>query len=128
MSSRIYYDPTAKMKPSGFFTAYDKIAVPTSFAIKKVIFNGPATIVLWVDGTKTVVKCQDETFDPEKGLAMAIAKKALGNKGNYFNMIKKWTGKYEEDRKQFATSLVEDFFNNLQKQLGIKRNDEDETL
>lgn len=59
--------------------------------IKDVIFNGPATIVLWVDGTKTVVKCQDDDiFDPEKGLAMAISKKALGNKGNYCNVFKKW--------------------------------------
>ena len=45
--------------------------------IKNVIFNDPATIVFWKDGTKTVVKCQDgDEFDPEKGLAMAIAKKA----------------------------------------------------
>ena len=59
--------------------------------IKNVIFNDPATIVFWSDGTKTVVKTQNnEKFDPEKGLAMAIAKKALGNKGNYFNEIKKW--------------------------------------
>jgi hypothetical protein len=64
--------------------------------IKKVVFNNPATIVLWTDGTKTVVKCQnDEIFDPEKGLAMAIAKKAFGNKGNYCNEIKKWTEQYE---------------------------------
>lgn len=49
--------------------------------IKKVIFNNPATIVFWADGTKTVVKAKNEDFDPEKGLAMAIAKKALGNKG-----------------------------------------------
>lgn len=64
------------------------------FKIKKVIFNPPATIVLWEDGTKTVVKAQDEDFDPEKGLAMAISKKALGNKGNYCNEIKKWTEQY----------------------------------
>lgn len=65
--------------------------------IKNVIFNDPATIVIWADGTKTVVKTQnDEIFDPEKGLAMAIAKKALGNEGNYFNEIKKWTDKYLE--------------------------------
>ena len=65
--------------------------------IKNVIFNNPATIVLWTDGTKTVVKCQnDEVFDPEKGLAMAIAKKAFGNKGNYCNEIKKWPEKYVE--------------------------------
>ena len=59
--------------------------------IKNVIFNDPATIVFWEDGTKTVVKCQDcDEFDPEKGLAMAIAKKAYGNKGSYCNKIKKW--------------------------------------
>lgn len=64
--------------------------------IKKVIFNDPATIVFWSDGTKTVVKCHDEVFDPEKGLAMAISKKALGNQGNYFNVFKKWTEPYYE--------------------------------
>ena len=59
--------------------------------IKNVIFNDPATIVFWEDGTKTVVKCQDgDEFDPEKGLAMAIAKKAYGNKGSYCNKMKKW--------------------------------------
>lgn len=49
------------------------------FAIKKVIFNKPATIVFWADGTKTVVKCADfDIFDPEKGLAMAICKRVYG--------------------------------------------------
>ena len=64
--------------------------------IKNVIFNDPATIVFWEDGTKTVVKCQDgDEFDPEKGLAMAIVKKAYGNKGNYCNKLKKWLLKEE---------------------------------
>ena len=58
--------------------------------IEKVIFNDPATIVLWTDNTKTVVKAINEKFDPEKGLAMAIAKKYYGNEGNYFNHLKKW--------------------------------------
>ena len=65
--------------------------------IKKVIFNGPATVVYWGDGTKTVVKCsKDDEFDPEKGLAMAIAKKFFGNENGYSKNIKKWTDKYEE--------------------------------
>lgn len=65
--------------------------------IKKVIFNDPATIVFWKDGTKTVVKCGDgDIFDPEKGLAMAIAKRALGNQGNYYNEIRKQTEGYSE--------------------------------
>lgn len=65
--------------------------IPESyFKIKKVIYNDPATIVFWKDGTKTVVKaCEDDEYDPEKGLAMAISKKALGNKGNYYETFKK---------------------------------------
>ena len=59
--------------------------------IKNVMFNDPATIVFWDDGTKTVVKCENEEFDKEKGLAMAFMKKMLGNKGRYFNEVKKWT-------------------------------------
>lgn len=67
--------------------------------IKKVIFNNPATIVMWSDGTKTVVKCSErDTYDPEKGLAMAIAKKSFGNKGNYYKEIKYWLP--EESEKQ----------------------------
>ena len=63
----------------------------TRYHIKDVIFHDPATIVLWEDGTKTVVKCQnDDRYDPEKGLAMCIAKKVLGNKGNYYNTFTKW--------------------------------------
>lgn len=60
------------------------------FEIDKVIFNKPATIVLWADRTKTVVKCgKNDVFDPEKGLAMCFAKKALGNKGRYYNVFKR---------------------------------------
>lgn len=64
--------------------------------IKRVIFNDPATIVFWIDGSKTVVKAANEPFDPEKGLAMAIAKKILGNQGNYYNELKKWLPPKEE--------------------------------
>ena len=78
--------------------------------IKNVIFNDPATIVFWEDGTKTVVKCQDgDEFDPEKGLAMAIVKKAYGNKGSYCNKLKKWLPKkeftYTFDSDKFSKSF-----------------------
>lgn len=59
--------------------------------IEKVIFNDPATIVIWKDKTKTVVKCQEgDIYSPELGLAMCIAKKYLGNKGNFNEVFKKW--------------------------------------
>lgn len=69
-----------------------------SSEFEKVIFNEPATIVFWKNGCKTVVKCQDnEPFDPEKGLAMAIAKYALGNEGNYYNTFTKYLPKEDEN-------------------------------
>lgn len=58
--------------------------------IKKVVFNNPATIVLWSDGTKTIVRSKNESFNPKKGLAMAIAKKHFGNEGYYYDIFKKW--------------------------------------
>jgi len=59
--------------------------------IKKVIFNNPVTVVIWADGTKTVVKCQEgDTYNEELGLAMCIAKKFFGNKGNFNEVFKKW--------------------------------------
>ena len=76
--------------------------------ITKVIFNNPATIVFWSDGKKTVVKCAgDEAFDEEKGLAMAISKRVLGNHGNYYNEFKKWLPKIEnsENQKPFIDTV-----------------------
>ena len=65
---------------------HDDILVPK---IKNVILNDPAVIVMWEDGTKTVAKAQGEAFDPEKGLAMAISKKAFGNKHSYYGIFLK---------------------------------------
>lgn len=63
-------------------------------AIKDVIFAPPATIVYWSDGFKTVVKCSEkDVFDPEKGLAKAIAKRCGGNKGSYYKEIQNWVEK-----------------------------------
>lgn len=78
--------------------------------IKNVIFNEPATIIIWKDGTKTVVKCQEgEGYDPEKGLAMAISKKALGNKGNYCEVFKKWLPEEEVETERDPIGVFERF-------------------
>lgn len=65
--------------------------------ISKVHFNPPMTIVLWEDGTKTTVRCQEgDAYSDEVGLALCIAKKALGNKGNFNNVFRKWVPEGEE--------------------------------
>lgn len=83
------------------YTKYERInKFPTEHdirsCIKKVKFNPPATIVFWTDNTKTVVKCKGEDYDPEKGLAMCICKKVLGDKGNYYEVFKKWLPKEDD--------------------------------
>lgn len=59
--------------------------------LKEVIFNEPATICIWSDGSKTIVKCEEgDIFDKEKGIALCFMKKINGNKGNYNNVFKKF--------------------------------------
>lgn len=59
--------------------------------IKDVIFSDRVTVVLWKDGTKTMVRAgENDRYDPEKGFAMAVAKKMFGNKGNYYEVFKKY--------------------------------------
>lgn len=77
--------------------------------IKKVIFNEPATIVLWEDDTKTVVKCgKNDTYDAEKGLALCIAKKYLGNKSNFNNVFKEWLPEPEEVSEKSVKELLDE--------------------
>lgn len=81
-----------------------------SVCIRKVIFNDPATVVLWSDGTKTVVKCgPNDIFDKEKGLAMAIVKKMAGNDSRFHKIFKKWCKPDEtnEDAGAYAKALKE---------------------
>lgn len=74
---------------------YDQLADRLVPEIKVVYYKHPKTIVWWADGTKTEVTCQAmEVYDKEKGLAMAISKKALGNTSSYYNEFKKYNMRY----------------------------------
>lgn len=92
-----------------------------AYGIEKVLFQNPATIVFWSDGTKTVVNCMDnvetkkkivdgkeviirkprkcDTYSKEAGLAMAIVKKWAGNNGNYNNIFRKFIPEMAEEEK-----------------------------
>ena len=78
----------------GLFTPVKKEKT-LSMTIKKVIFSPPATIIIWDDNTKTIVKAQeDEPYDPEKGMAMCIAKHIYGDCGSYYNVFSEWLKNY----------------------------------
>lgn len=59
---------------------YDYWHLGNGLKVVKVIYNKPATIVFWNDGTKTVVKCgKGDKYDPQKGFYVACTKKLFGN-------------------------------------------------
>lgn len=89
-----------------------KISLAVDFRpqIEKVIFNNPATIVFWKDGSKTITKCGElDIYDPEKGLAMCFAKRLLGNEGNYYNVFTEWLPKEEENDIEYGAPFDEPF-------------------
>ena len=76
------------------FTLFDDILYVSEDVmfrdVEKVIYNDPATIVIWNDGTKTVVKCHEgDRYDPEKGFLLCCAKKLFGNTGRYNDVMRK---------------------------------------
>ena len=83
--------PEIKCRVLPVFAESNRLEMARRATIKRVIFNEPATIVIWSDDSKTVVKCQPgDTYSKETGLALCIAKKFLGNKGNFNDVFKKY--------------------------------------
>ena len=83
--------------------------------IDRVIFNDPATIIYWKDGSKTVVKrSEDDIWDPEKGFCMAVIKKLYGRT----SFIKR----FMEPEEEMPILTVEEACENL-KNFGKKLND-----
>lgn len=67
--------------------------------ISRVTFKNPYTTILWADGTKTIAKAHgNDAFDPEKGFAVACAKKLLGSR----NTFKMEFGKWDQEKQQMV--------------------------
>lgn len=68
---------------------------------KKVIFNGPATVVLWSDNTKTIVKRREgEEDDREKAVMYCILKKICGNKAGMDRYLKQFFKEVESNEEK----------------------------
>lgn len=67
--------------------------------IKKIIFSGPCTIILWDDGTKTMARVSEgDEFDPEKGVAVCFMKKIMGHTETN-KLLRKAHDQYKEETK-----------------------------
>lgn len=77
---------------------------------KKIVYNYPATTVIWSDGTKTTVKCsKDQEFSEYYGYLAALAKKVYKTNGVIDRMIrdKREYGKQHEVRLHTKTVMVD---------------------
>ena len=96
-------------------SAYIEVKVDIPEMIDRVIFNDPATIIIWKDGSKTVVKkSEDDIWDPEKGCCIAVIKKLYG----CTSFIKR----FMEPEEEMPILTVEEACENL-KNFGKKLND-----
>ena len=82
-----------------------------TFEIKDILVNGPATIVFWTDGSKTVVKCgSKDLYDAEKAVAMCFMKKALGSRSMHkiFDLAEDKAAEYDNKFKRLEYIMPED--------------------
>jgi hypothetical protein len=93
--------------------------------INNAYFNNPMTVVIWEDGTKTMVRCQEgDVYSAETGLALCIAKKALGNMPNFNNVFRKWIPEIDETTEipitfeMNATNIATEAINRLSDSIG----------
>ena len=106
---------THKMEET-MYSFHDRWLRPAKFefrekglGIERVLFNNPATIVFWADGTKTVVKCRKgDKWDAEKGLAMACAKKLMGNRDGYHKTLATHYKKKRVWEEEMGTEQIRD--------------------
>lgn len=70
-ATRSYFDSCGERRTSNYISG-----------IKKVIYNDPATTVIWHDGSKTTIKCHDEdSYDPVIGFLLCVIKKISDGQG-----------------------------------------------
>jgi hypothetical protein len=58
--------------------------------ITKVLYNDPATVIFWSDGTKTISKVQKgDTYNKELGLTLCVLKKLVGS-SQVVSLLNEW--------------------------------------
>lgn len=109
------YDDSATQKRRKIDALMDRLSILKTFSkdkenknmlgksvdVKKVIYSGPCTIVIWKDGDKTIVRCKKgDTYSKEVGLLMCLAKRVWGKNAsgsNFNDYISKVISENEEN-------------------------------
>lgn len=90
-----YYNPSDDILAFIAALNHDK------YKVEQIIKNGPATIVKWTDGTKTIVKrMEEDRDDPYMAFCAALAKKMYGGASTINKMIaRKTVNQNQRDKK-----------------------------
>lgn len=111
------------MQKDGEFTA--ALYRQFQFMPKEIIYNDAATIVYWTDGTKTVVKCnENDEYSEYAGFVAAVAKKMYGGANAINRLIdSKKVVRGNSLRQPFRpkTTLEEIFDNALKNVTGLSK-------
>lgn len=80
------------------------------FAIKRVIFSKPKTIVLWKDGTKTIVSCSlHDIYDKRVALMYAMMQKLFGNSTRMRKFFNQYCEAADYLDPEVMSDVVDDF-------------------
>ena len=87
------------VEPVPFDPYDDRIKIMCIPEVRRILFNDPATIVFWKDGTKTVVRVTEgDRYVPYYGFLAALAKKVYGSNTRVQEMIRLWLPSAEEKK------------------------------
>ena len=90
--------PKVKTKNNlgGSFSYFDENGYAKEVYITRILYNNPATIVFWSDGTKTITKAiGGDAYSKEVGLMVCVMKKTLGGDA-LATLIKNWVVEEKE--------------------------------
>ena len=89
-----------------FINTHNKQYKISEVYIKEVIYNNPATIVLWSDNTKTTCRVDTNTdsYNPEFGLILCVLKKLAGGQATA-DLMEYWAPNLPEYIKATGVSV-----------------------
>ena len=101
--TKMYHKP----QEEGDMNSYN--VVDGFYVPKRIIYNDPATIVFWKDGTKTVVKkAAKEPYNKYNAFCAALAKKVYGNNSRVNAFVASGDDQAKKKKKNATSKFVRD--------------------
>ena len=108
----VYPDVRNKVSYTNYYKPSNRIPTPKRIIISK---KSKVTVVLWDDGTKTIVRCSEaDTYDIYAAYCAAFAKKCYGTNSQLKKTIEKLTV-YQEEKETGGLPTLEEFAESMRK-------------